>query len=1564
MSVEESTSDERDQQLDAIIAAYYRAVEAGECIDQKDFMAKYPEVQKELSEFFADLGMFNAASPRGQHDPALEPTITAVDSHGKNQHAGEHVRYFGAYEILEELGSGGMGVVYKARHVRLKKLVALKMIRAGVFASELEVSMFKAEVRSAAKLEHAGIVAVHEVGMHAGQHFYAMDYVAGGSLSKLHRDEPVPAKRAAELVRQLSEAVHYSHGEGIVHRDLKPANILLTTKGEPRISDFGLAKRMWIGEDSVAVNMTETGKILGTPGYMSPEQAEGKTNLVAAPTDIYALGAVLYALLTSRAPFVGESHVQIIQQVTRNEPVAPRMLNPNVPQDLETICLKCLSKEPHDRYGTAQLLADDLQRFLEGRPVLARPISRPARAWRWCRRNPVTAALATALLLTLTLSSVVSTAFGIVAGNERDAAVAAKENESTARKQAQKDRDDANAARKFAQEKEHEALESLYVSRLYALEPLWQQNEWGELDRLMTEWRPKQGEFDFRGWEWHYLQDQLRQQVDRLPGRVYHAVWSPDGKHLAAAGDNLVLYDAATLTEIKSLGTCGGHFVTWSNDSTHLALLSNDVTHIFHVATEKLVRTIQSTGTAASWSPDHNRLAIVGHYNTATSNLKIWSVTGALERSIELGSGLHTWSVDWHPEDDRVLVSHGSHFSIWEATSGKRLVQEWSLGDPAWSAEWHPEGNEFFVGGGWANHIWRMENDKVTHRQWVTNRGHSYHAVAGTWSPDGRLLASGGNDFALFFYQTNTLRCCGEQHLHSTQITRVSWHIDGRLVACDGDGTATISHPIIGDDQSDSGSLIPAPREVRASDPRTVLPASKGAIHTQWSNHGDRVAVFEVDGAVRVWSAKTHELLTTLSTGTPSSVEVTGMCSWSPDDHKIAVADTTGTLRVYSSNGTSPQLQRTGFSKCRNMPYWSDDSEYLVFFRADGQVVSLDVRTGIEIETLSAIRKSATRITASGPHYAHVPPGLPPRSMEIIDALTTAKHSVAIEEGYRDVAWHPNGRTIAVSTGKGIILISVASGRRIGVVQGGLSPFCSLAWSPDGRRLAAGTTSGQIDIMDAQSYLRLLTLKPEKSTNSPNRRGTYTEKQLASWILSLDWSPDGRRLISGGRQATIWGSDAMPDLKTDSRQPFQSRILQPLVDVERLITMDVIEQKGIVEIDEQRIQDAARLPKGKIQIGSITLSSPQPLNKHLCSSLSRLEHAWRLDASGSGIDDSQLNLLRDANALSELKVSRCQLDDDSVATLGALKQLKLLEISDSLISAEGVAELRQMLSNTEIRWNARVADRAIAERLLARNAKIKVMMGQRRVDLIASSDLPEIPFRVVAIKAEEKPGLTVEDFDGLEKLDALESIDLLHTHINDAVLAKLQGLTNLQWIGFGDTRTTGEPLATFNTLHNVSVLCFGGGLTNNYVEHFDKFPGLKEAYIGWNPLDDGALNKLPSLPELAVLVCSHTQIQGSGFPSLIRFSKLRYLNCSNTLVNDEGLSKLPVLPGLTDLRLSNTFVTDASIPHLSRFTSLTHLELLETSITPEGLAEIRKAIPGCKIEWSAAPVKVPVEQSD
>ena len=271
----QDNNDQHEHQLDALIAEYYRAEAAGKAPDHNQFIAQHPEFAKELAEFFADVLMLHGPERQNPHDPALEPTITPNTSPRSKAAVGSVVRYFGEYEILEELGAGGMGVVYKARQTKLKRIVALKMIRSGTLANSQDVQRFEAEAKAAAKLTHPGIVSVHEVGIHNGQPFYTMDYVEGGSLSRLHRDKPVASKYAAKLVRRLAESMHYAHQQNIIHRDLKPANILLTGKGAPRITDFGLAKRLRTDDESHEPTMTESGQILGTAGYMSPEQAAG-----------------------------------------------------------------------------------------------------------------------------------------------------------------------------------------------------------------------------------------------------------------------------------------------------------------------------------------------------------------------------------------------------------------------------------------------------------------------------------------------------------------------------------------------------------------------------------------------------------------------------------------------------------------------------------------------------------------------------------------------------------------------------------------------------------------------------------------------------------------------------------------------------------------------------------------------------------------------------------------------------------------------------------------------------------------------------------------------------------------------------------------------------------------------------------------------------------------------------------------------------------------------------------------------------------------------------------------
>jgi WD40 repeat protein/tRNA A-37 threonylcarbamoyl transferase component Bud32 len=377
-----------DPSLDELLARCIAAEEAGRPLDRQELLARHPQLAAELREFFANRDQMQrlAAPLRGEQPSSL--------SQGGGP---KRVRYFGDYELLDEIAAGGMGIVYKARQVSLNRIVAVKMILKGTLASEEDVKRFRAEAEAAASLQHPAIVAIHEVGLHEGQHYFSMDYVDGQSLAEVPRQQPLSGRQAAEYVRDAAEAVHYAHQQGTLHRDLKPSNILIDRHGRVRITDFGLAKRIEGNSD-----LTLTGQILGTPSYMPPEQASGKRSLIGAASDIYALGAVLYDVLTGRPPFRGESPAETLRQVETLDPVSARLLNPAVPRDLETICLKCLEKEPHKRYGTAQLLADDLGRYLRGEPIVARPISSIARSWRWCRRNSLlatTGAMAVGLLL-------------------------------------------------------------------------------------------------------------------------------------------------------------------------------------------------------------------------------------------------------------------------------------------------------------------------------------------------------------------------------------------------------------------------------------------------------------------------------------------------------------------------------------------------------------------------------------------------------------------------------------------------------------------------------------------------------------------------------------------------------------------------------------------------------------------------------------------------------------------------------------------------------------------------------------------------------------------------------------------------------------------------------------------------------------------------------------------------------------------------------------------------------------------------------------------------------------
>ena len=384
--------DDQNVLLARLAKEFMERLRRGESPDVEEYAGQYPDFAEEIRRLFGTLLVMERqltddapdagdepesphtghAEPAGEDDEVekVDGSASTIPASGKKPGQTQVRRgVFGDYELLEKIGSGGMGVVYRARQRSLNRVVALKMIKTGQFASDEEILRFRSEAEAAANLRHPNLVSIHEVGELQGQHYFSMDYIPGSNLAEMVGQNDISFDKAAEYVQKIALAIQYAHEHGILHRDLKPSNVLIDASDEPMVMDFGLAKQIEGGTD-----LTTSGSALGSPPYMSPEQAAGKKDEVGPSTDVYAIGAILYELITGHPPFEADSSLETLYKVMETEPTAPRLIDRDIPHDLETICLKCLSKDPGDRYDSAQELANELGRFLQGEPILARPL--------------------------------------------------------------------------------------------------------------------------------------------------------------------------------------------------------------------------------------------------------------------------------------------------------------------------------------------------------------------------------------------------------------------------------------------------------------------------------------------------------------------------------------------------------------------------------------------------------------------------------------------------------------------------------------------------------------------------------------------------------------------------------------------------------------------------------------------------------------------------------------------------------------------------------------------------------------------------------------------------------------------------------------------------------------------------------------------------------------------------------------------------------------------------------------------------------------------------------------
>jgi WD40 repeat protein len=631
------------------------------------------------------------------------------------------------YEILRVLGRGGMGVVYQARQVGLNRLVALKVILAGSHAGPAELARFRHEAEAVARLQYPHIVQVFEVGEQAGAPYFSLEFVGGGTLAQKLAGTPQPPQLAAQLTETLARAISCAHQHGIVHRDLTPANVLLTAEGTAKITDFGLAKRLEGG-----AGQTRTGEVMGTPSYMAPEQAAGKSKRIGPAVDIYGLGAILYELLTGRPPFRGETVWDTVVQVLSTEPVPPRRLQPKVPRDLETICLKCLEKEPTKRYVSAEALAAELRRFLNHEPIQARPVGPFARLGRWCRRNHFLAAASGLALAALMAAFALALSFGLYQSQAAADLGDALEKAQTQRRQAET----LSARLAFEQgltlcEQKDAARGMLWLARSLEL-------------------ATKAGDADLQKSIRTHLAGWYRQLIP-LSNRLEHPdvitglTLSPDGRTLMVRGGSTVrLRDAATGKPIGKVLRHADEILdaVFSPDGKTVATASKDKTARLWDAATGLPRgePLPHHGpvTSAAFSPDSKTLLT----GSADKTAQLWDVATGRPKGKPLPHPAGVEAVAFSPKGQAILVRGGEKARLWEPTTGKPigpLLHKSAAFSPDGKRLVTNEGKVFDTATG--QMAFTLKTDKGPIKRELMER--KFDEVV--FSPSGRVIVTNGN---------------------------------------------------------------------------------------------------------------------------------------------------------------------------------------------------------------------------------------------------------------------------------------------------------------------------------------------------------------------------------------------------------------------------------------------------------------------------------------------------------------------------------------------------------------------------------------------------------------------------------------------------------------------------------------------------------------------------------------------------------------------------------------------------------------------------------------------------
>jgi WD40 repeat protein/serine/threonine protein kinase len=984
------------------------------------------------------------------------------------------------YEVQSLLGRGGMGVVYQARHIGLNRLVALKMLRAGALADSGELDRFRSEAEAVARLQHPNIVQIFDIGTwqprpsDSPTPYLSLEYVNAGSLSARLIDGPQAPQTAAELIEMLARAMDYAHQRGIVHRDLKPANVLLQeshhkhtedTKlaidpksslrslrlcGEffsPKITDFGLAKRLDLDSDH-----TRTGAVMGTPSYMAPEQAEGRAKDVSPATDVYALGAILYEMLTGRPPFKGTSVLDTLEQVKLLDPVVPRRLQPGVPRDLETICLKCLAKETRKRYPTAEALADDLRRFLDGKPILARPTPLREHVWKAARRRPGVSILLAAIFA-LTIGGIA----GILHQWRR------------------------------AEHNAHEQQLAGYALGINLIQQVLERDNTRRALEILDSLKPRPGQADLRGFEWYYLRNVCHGEKWLRPGRGAAAI-SPDGCIVAGGAEN---------GDIKIWNAEGREFSTLHGHSAEVTALifTPDGKVLISAAKDNLVK-------VWDWQEGSEKLALNKEHTGWPLGLAVCA-DGAVVASGGMDGRIVLWNLASGTVQHILQVPKEEIRSI-AATAGSQLLAAATTADKVWlwdttkpeapptsidHAEFStindlaisPDGKFLATAAG--RKMIRLFD--VATRQHVCDLpGHSGNVARVAFTAAGDRLISAGWDRSIRVWDMSDVPDRVPTPLvlrgHTSYLTALSVDRLGRqIVSASDDGTVRLwnldlpqaessqpsggrqIHCIVHSSDCSILAMSGPDKVIRlrnvADNSTSELRGSTADVNALAFDPGrGRLAAGLEDGSITIWDTEAKKLVRTLR---GHSRAVTGV-AYSPDRRLLASSSEDGSVRLWDATSGEEISVLSGHEGAVHALAFRPDGNCLVSVGADKTVRIWDVQRGVPVSDLQA-------------HTDEV----------------------------MSIAFDSSGRRFATGgKDRNVILWDAASGDKLFTLSGHDGIVNALAFCPsDPRRLASAGSEGMVRLWDLDTRQELLTLT-----------GCSYE------TTSLSFRPDDNELVGGG----------------------------------------------------------------------------------------------------------------------------------------------------------------------------------------------------------------------------------------------------------------------------------------------------------------------------------------------------------------------------------------------------------------------------------------------------------------